>query len=176
MDNLTCMTGVTRFMELPGPESPDISVAQANGTLWIYDKTDDLTYTPEETKLSSTLSPNSDKDKLLHPDFWNRFDYVLAERPEKVIGQWEVVDVVHGFAGIRILRPGEDEWDVDQESALPARSVAKMGWGDVGGEMARTWRRAEGLVRRYLTRGWWVGVRMEPKIRILKRQEAPLIP
>lgn len=175
MDTLTCMTGVTRFMELPGPESPDLSAAQANGTLWIYDKTDDSTYTPEEAKLSSILSSNSEKDTLLHPEFWNRFDYVLAERPEKVIGRWEVVDVVNGLVGVKILRPGEDEW-VERSSALPARSMAKLGWEDVNGEMARAWRRFEGLARRYVTRGWWVGVRMEPKIRILKRQERPLIP
>lgn len=175
MDTLTCMTGVTRFMEVTAPQSLDLSGPQVNGTLWIYDKTDDVTYTPEEAKLSSILSSNLEKDDLLHPEFWNRFDYVLAERPEKVIGKWEIVDVVDGFAGVKILRPGDEEW-VEKESTIPARSMAKMGWEDVGGEMARAWRRFEGLMRRYVTRGWWVGVRMKPKIKILKRQEVPLIP
>lgn len=175
MDTLTCMTGVTRFLELPGPESAGVSVAQANGTLWVYDKTDDLTYTAEEAELSSILSPTAETDRLLHPEFWERFDYVLAERPEKVIGRWEVVDVVDGFAGIGVLRLGEGE-GVDDESSFPARSMTKMGWEDVGREMARTWGRVERFARKYVTRGWWVGVRMEPKIRILKRQEAPLVP
>ncbi|KAI4129698.1 MAG: hypothetical protein LQ347_003661, partial [Umbilicaria vellea] len=170
MDTSTCMTGVTRFMEISSPQNSDLSGAQANGTLWIYDKTDDLTYTPEEAKLSSILPSNPEKDKLLHPEFWNSFDYVLAERPEKVIGKWEIVDVVDGFAGVKILRPGEDVL-VDKESTFPARSKARMGWDDVGGEMARAWRRFEGLMRKHVTRGWWVGVRMEPKIKILKRQE-----
>ena len=175
MDTLTCMTGVTRFLELPGPKSPRTSTAKVDDTLWIYDKTDDLMYTSEEAELSSILSHNPEQDKLLHPGFWDRFDYVLAERPEKVIGKWEVVGVVNGFAGIEVLRPGEDEW-MDKEMTLPARPIAKIGWEDVGGETVRVWRRLEGLVRRYVTRGWWVGVRMEPKIRILKRQEVPLIP
>lgn len=175
MDTFTCMTGVTRFMEISGPQSSDPSGAQANMTLWIYDKTDDLSYTPEEAKFSSTLSRNPEKDRLLHPEFWNQFDYVLAERPEKVIGKWEIADLVDGFVGVKILRPGEDVL-MDKESTLPARSMAKIGWEDVGGEMTRAWRRFEGLMRRYVTRGWWVGVRMEPKIRILKRQEVPLIP
>ncbi|SLM40083.1 GPI mannosyltransferase [Lasallia pustulata] len=173
MGTLACMTGVTRFMELPGPKSRDISVAQAHGTLWVYDKTDDSGYTAEEAKSSSILSPNAKRDQLLHPEFWNRFDYVLAERPEKVIGQWEVLDVVDGFAGIKFLRPGEEEW-VDRESTFLGRSVAKMEWEDVSGEMARVWRRLEGLARRYVTRGWWVGARMEPKIRILKRQRGAI--
>ncbi|SLM39673.1 hypothetical protein LPUS_01271 [Lasallia pustulata] len=69
MGTLACMTGVTRFMELPGPKSRDISVAQAHGTLWVYDKTDDSRYTAEEAKSSSILSPNAERDQLLHPEF-----------------------------------------------------------------------------------------------------------
>lgn len=147
MDTLTCVSGVTRFMEIPPP--PLSELENDNSTMWVYDKT--------ETE-----------DKLLDPLFWAEFDYALAEKPEKVIGRWEVLDVVNGFVGIGLLRPGEDGegaggWDDDL--------FVGNGWaGDLRMSVERLWRMFEGLMRRYATMGWWVRAKMEPTIRILKRQ------
>ena len=117
------MTGVTRFLQIPPqPEG---------GTQWIYDKTED-------------------PDRLLNAGFWEGFDYALAERPEKVIGKWEILDTVDGFAGVGILRPGEER--------------AEGAW------TGRIWETVEMGMRRWVTRGWWVRARMEPRIRVMRKQ------
>lgn len=75
-------------------------VLEAQDTLqkrtWAYDKTEDSAV-------------------LLDPLFWAKFDYVLAERPEKVIGKWSVEHVVYGFGGVRVLKPGEESESVGEE-------------------------------------------------------------
>ncbi|KAL8915415.1 MAG: hypothetical protein Q9172_006884, partial [Xanthocarpia lactea] len=87
MDTLACMTGITRFLQLPAPpladlgESAGIEDAEKN-LFWVYDKTDE-------------------EEKLLDPVFWQRFDWVLAERPERVIGKWKVVETVEGYGGLK---------------------------------------------------------------------------
>ena len=79
-----------------------------------------------------------------------------------------MVHVVYGFDGIRILRPGQqggsnvvhldvEEWEEAAEKDWTAR-------------IARAWRALEQKVRNTVLRGWWVEVRMEPKIRILASQ------
>ena len=200
MDTLTCMTGVTHFLENPSPK--DI----LNATVWRYDKTEDT-------------------DRLLDPAFWLKFDYALAESPERVIGKWEVVDTVEGYIGLVLLKPGElieDTGTTDVDSAnAPLQRILKMRSlyearkemeqalstikesgqemvGDVQREGlkskgAKVWKSVKDRVeyfrtldvqqqqllardwtyrtaRRYLTAGWWVKPRMEPKIRILQRQ------
>ncbi|KAH0544507.1 hypothetical protein FGG08_001406 [Glutinoglossum americanum] len=126
LDVMTCMTGVTRFMQMP-PQS-----------LLRYDKTDD-------------------EQKLLYPPFWEKFDYALAERPEKVIGNWEVVDQVDGFAGLHLLHPGE------------SRSRDVEGKGGMS-NFASLLTSLRDFLRSKITRGWWIEIKMEPKIRILKKQ------
>ncbi|KAL1964340.1 hypothetical protein VTN77DRAFT_7025 [Rasamsonia byssochlamydoides] len=154
MGNLACQTGVTRFLQLPPPllhlpGRPDWKIPFLQGgssTLWLYDKTEDET-------LKST------------PEFWDRFDYVLAEDEREVTSKaadpkrWEVVEEVDGFAGLKVLPPGEH------------------GTGKVEKEVFQTLLGENGValfdlvrdtVRRYITRGWWAEIRMEPKIKILK--------
>ncbi|KAH0562539.1 hypothetical protein GP486_002770 [Trichoglossum hirsutum] len=128
LDAMTCMTGVTRFTQMP-PQS-----------LLRYDKTDD-------------------EQELLSPPFWEKFDYVLAERPEKVIGGWEIVDEVHGFAGLRVLHPGEGRHAGGGDGAFKKLDV----------ERTSLWTRSVDFARSKITRGWWIEIKMEPKIRILKR-------
>lgn len=153
MDTLTCVTGVTRFLQIPP------SNITGERTSWVYDKTEDPT-------------------ELLHPDFWEKFDYALAEMPERVIGKWEIVDTVDGFAGIRLLAPGEGTdmvlpWfqdlpsggDEDLHDSLLGVSKSKM---------SSTIKAGERWARRYITRGWWVGIRMEAKIRVLRKQRDDL--
>jgi len=49
---------------------------------WIYDKTED-----EKT--------------LLSPEFWHGIDLALTSQPERLIGTgWDMVAVVHGYAGL----------------------------------------------------------------------------
>lgn len=128
MDTLACMTGVTRFMEKPPPVLGDESAA-----FWIYDKTED-------------------EQKLLDPLFWEGFDYALSERPEQVIGRWEIMEIVEGFAGVGIVKPSEDV-----EAVI-------LGLGQV-----------EVLMRKYITRGWWAKMKMEPRIRILKKEKGAIM-
>lgn len=152
-DNLACQTGVTHFLESHrGPQTAlDVLEAQAavQRGAWAYDRTED-------------------PDKLLDPMFWAKFDYVLAERPEKIIGSWGVVHVVYGFAGVRLLKPG-------QESGSPVEPVYDTGrrvnaTGHWTSEVANRWRTLEDLVRSPLLSGYWIELRMEPRIRILQNQ------
>jgi alpha-1,6-mannosyltransferase len=128
---------------------------------------------------------------LLDPAFWIHFDYVLAEHPETVIGKWEIVDTVYGYTGIEILRPGgysrsglgeveevgraweemgggggsRDGEGKNQEAT--SMSVQEMFYGDV--KRLGVYGAAREGIRRWITKGWWVGPKMEAKIRILKR-------
>lgn len=149
MDTLSCTTGITRFLEKPPPQS----IMSNQGSLWIYDKTED-------------------PQTLLRPAFWDRFDYALAEKPEKVIGRWEIVEVVDGFAGIRILKPEEGIQDFNKRS-LTAESVWKTSDKNPYHFLRRLWDMFALLMRKHITRGWWVGAKMEPKIRILRKQTGP---
>jgi alpha-1,6-mannosyltransferase len=135
---------------------------------------------------------------LLDPAFWMRFDYVLAERPATVIGKWRVAHTVYGYAGIEVLRPGATSGSAFDEGRevervwegmggrADAGSADDGGVGDTGKsegakgmsvlEMFYVDAERVGLygavregMRRWITKGWWVGPRMEAKIRILKR-------
>lgn len=152
-DNLACQTGVTRFLEShSGPQTIyNVLIAQdiQQKRTWGYDKTED---------------PSA----LLDPKFWAKFDYVLAEHPEKVIGSWAVAHVVYGFGGVQILRPGEESGSsledfIDQD----AGAVSTVDWTS---KVAKTWRVLEELLRAALLRGYWVEIRMEPQIHILRNE------
>lgn len=149
MDILTCMTGVTRFLQIPPPPmlsrlgGHDDDRKAGGSTLWIYDKSED-------------------PDRLLHPAFWEDFDYALAERPETIIGKWEIVGTVEGYARIEVVQPGEEG------SLLLWNSGAKKGtWSQ---QIPRLWRAVESSCRRLVTKGWWLKIKLEPKIWILKKQ------
>ena len=155
MDTLACMTGVTRFMERPPPVLGD-----AQAAFWVYDKTEE-------------------EEKLLDPLFWERFDYALAERPERVIGSWHVLSTVEGYAGVAIMRPEEGgERTMEHVRAVQAL-WAESSWREDGIGTARIWLgemslgRLESVVRMVVTRGWWVRLKTEPRIRILKRAVMP---
>jgi alpha-1,6-mannosyltransferase len=149
MDTLSCTTGITRFLEMPTPTSLS---GVGNHSMWIYDKTED-------------------PQMLLHPTFWERFDYALAERPEKVIGKWGILETVDGFAGVRVVNPGEQilsgvqtrSCDVTGQKRLLLRADC------IAPNFFQWYEGAVELVRKYITRGYWIGVKMEPKIRIMKK-------
>ena len=168
-DTLSCMTGITRFLE---DESP-LSLVR-----WVHDKTED-------------------PQKLLDPLFWNQFDYALAERPELVIGKWQIVDTVDGFAGVAFVRSyltttttlttdeeEEEHYDegVQQEEIPPTGAFKgkKTNEPAAGRSLpknltrrvldSRWWSKAEPFLRKNVTRGYWVTIKMQPKIHILKKQ------
>jgi alpha-1,6-mannosyltransferase len=147
-DNLACQTGVTRFLENhQGAETIVDVLEPADTRAWTYDKTEDPA-------------------AVLDPMFWARFDYVLAERPEKVIGSWEIAHVVYGFGGVKVLKPGET-------GAL--REVTKTEDGSVGvrdwtERASEGWKALEGVLRQRVLMGYWAEIRMEPKIHVLVNQ------
>ena len=154
MDVLTCQTGATLFLQFPETHKPGLL---KNETQWTYDKTDDKT---------------GDGTLLLKPDFWARFDYALAERPEKAIGAWEIVGRVDGYVGVGIVRPNEETDDESQ--GIPRQSNFKLigngPWAGAGTGLWSGWQFTRKVMRRHVTRGWWIDVRMKPTINILKRQ------
>ncbi|KAI9851757.1 MAG: dolichyl-P-Man:Man(7)GlcNAc(2)-PP-dolichol alpha-1,6-mannosyltransferase [Thelocarpon superellum] len=160
MDGLTCSTGVTRFLEMPPPsdllrenndplssDPPPSSLMSSSftnetrTTLYIYDKTED-----EAT--------------LLTPSFWHQFDYVLAEDPGKVIGRWNVVREVMGYAGVELSREKTSAADTQDKGATEGPGGIETAYEPLAA-----------LVRTHLTRGWWLRVKMEPRLRILRRAE-----
>lgn len=152
-DNLACQTGVTRFLENHEGPQTILDVLEAQDSLnkrkWTYDKTED----PEV---------------LLDPIFWSKLHYVLAENPAKIIGAWNTLHVVYGFGGLRILKPGEMGGSpVEPLDVVAGTRTADDTWTT---RVADLWHTAERLVRYRIFRGYWVEVRMDPKIRILENQ------
>ncbi|KAJ5169760.1 CAZyme family GT22 [Penicillium coprophilum] len=144
LGNLACQTGVTRFLQQP-PSSG-----------WVYDKT-------EDKAVKSTSG------------FWERFDYVVVEADEEnglmdadetslrralPSSDWERVHVVDSFAGISVLKPGTPATGTAERRVISA----------IAG--ARAVDLFEGLrdyVRDSLLRGWWVEVKMRPRVQVLRR-------
>jgi alpha-1,6-mannosyltransferase len=142
-DNLACQTGLTRFLE-------DRTNLTASGApRWVFDKTDE-------------------PQKLLDPTFWDQFDYVIAESPERTIGKFEVIDVVRGYAGITVKKPGQMLDDrAFEERFIGGRTIPLESWEERWFELG-SWARGR------FTWGCWPVVRMEPKLRILKKQKSPV--
>ncbi|KAL1310689.1 hypothetical protein AAFC00_000949 [Neodothiora populina] len=135
MDNLACQTGVTRFLEKDTTTTP-----------WRYDKTED-------------------ESRLLDPAFWDRFDYALVERPERVIGSWEVLDTVSAYAGVGISRLEADDegWN--------AAPLQPRGIGLTVNPLLKAYNRVTAFARQRFTRGLWPVLRLEPRVYILKKQQ-----
>ena len=152
MDAATCMSGVSRFLQMPAPSMEAIEAGERS--LWLYDKTDTA-------------------ETLLSPDFWVHFDYVLAETPEQVIGPWSIVRTVKGYAGMEVLRPGMVARPSSDYEELPLWPFGDGPWEPAMRKASRVWTVFEEAMRTHVTRGWWIAPRMEPRIRILKRTKGP---
>jgi alpha-1,6-mannosyltransferase len=143
-DVLTCMTGLTLFGQNPSGYPiafPITPKPDAAAPVLLFDKTEE-------------------GEQLGLPRFWERFDYALAEDPRKVLGGWQVVGVVTGYDGIEFLKPDSSlAGDESEEGRIGGERVLGL-----GAHVAAV----RNLVRGY-TGGWWVGPRMSPKIRILRR-------
>ncbi|XXG94060.1 alpha-1,6- mannosyltransferase [Hypoxylon texense] len=133
-DVLSCMTGVTLFGQHPYPPTDS---RPANEITFNWDKTEE-------------------ESTLRNPEFWERFDYVLAEDPAKPIGPWETIGVVEGVTGVELVKPGtHSRGDIESgQDRIFGR-----------GSLVRSMKEAA----RGLTGGWWIGPKMEPKIHILRK-------
>jgi alpha-1,6-mannosyltransferase len=192
VDVLSCMTGVTRFQEIPWRDLQDdeLPIINERRTRIVYDKTED-------------------EEELLVPEFWEKFDYALMEEPGKAIGKWEVVETVYAYAGVELLRPGDgSSFGENMERVYAANNITKEedgkekvpGSEDINeviegvaeldsaknhvGELKTkllleelgkfgTYKLVRDAVRQ-VTGGWWIGPRMAPRIRILKKVRGPL--
>ncbi|EKG22265.1 GPI mannosyltransferase [Macrophomina phaseolina MS6] len=183
LDNLACQTGVTHFLEKAGPTRPgevagktrdgEWALKQDGAIEWIAWSEEEKVEKEKERRRRWVYDKSDEEEKLLDPAFWDRFDYALAERPEKVIGKWEVVDVVYGFGGVRIVRPGEVLGEVlggvEEGLGPKSESLRRLVLGEDERKSGWVWGWLEEVLRDKVCRGWWIGVKMEPKIRILKR-------
>jgi alpha-1,6-mannosyltransferase len=156
-DVLSCMTGVTLFGQNPSgspvallEDHPESAMASSEslfpgGALVLFDKTED-------------------KAVLQDPSFWYRFDYALAEDPSTVLGDWDIIGVVHGYAGVELERPGKSSAaGIGLEEGVAAGEPV-LGKGVFVARL-KAWVQS-------LTGGWWIGPRMTPQIRILRRASA----
>lgn len=175
MDVLSCMTGVSRFQQdAPTPpfyhvllssashssssnrSIPDTPIKGNQAIQYVYDKTEDETL-------------------LLTPEFWTQFDYVLAESPERVIGKWEVVYIAYGYAGLEFLRPSMGQSDEAEEMWKGVDGASCGALLDVLAEEADSMGMNGVLtvirvgIRRWVTKGWWIGPWMKPMVHILRR-------
>ena len=153
MDPLSCMTGVTRFLQYPSLPSPDRQ--SGTTTMWLYDKTENQT-------------------TLLSPTFWSSFDYALTESPSTVLGNWTTIATINGFAGVKLLRPGDAVNGIYKSiSKTSVKALISRWWEEIRdaearGKVERTWQYAEGTGR-WITRGYWVKPKMEERIWVLMR-------
>lgn len=112
---------------------------------------------------SWTYDKTEDEDLLLDPMFWLQFDYVLAEKPELIIGSWKPVDVITGFAGVT-LRPGVDD------DILPMPTIL----GAPGRILHDLYHQVALTAREKITKGYWPAIKMDPRIHILKKLPPPI--
>jgi alpha-1,6-mannosyltransferase len=65
---------------------------QETRSTWLYDKTE------------------YEQETLLDPMFWQQYDYVLAEHPERIIGAWRPLATIDGYAGVRLRNDEGKIW------------------------------------------------------------------
>ncbi|KAF4634372.1 hypothetical protein G7Y89_g3738 [Cudoniella acicularis] len=174
MDILSCMTGVTRFQEIPWRSlgRDDLPVINGRPTILHYDKTED-----EETLLRPNTIYSYAGIEFLRPGDGSSF----SENMERVYAANNITvehdgkesppdsaDVEKAVESNKDLETGKKDPRHEQNIAdLKARLLME--------EMSRfgTFNLLRDAVRMF-TGGWWVGPRMRPAIRILKRVKDPL--
>jgi alpha-1,6-mannosyltransferase len=115
-----------------------------------------------QTQPTWTYDKTEGDESLLDPVFWQQFDYVIAEDPKRIIGSWQVVDTIKGFAGVT-LRPSDGEMHSQGLSSNDLLSRAQLLYNSVGES-----------VRTKVSRGYWPVIKMEPRLYVLRR-EPPLV-
>ncbi|ETS01232.1 hypothetical protein M419DRAFT_130862 [Trichoderma reesei RUT C-30] len=146
-DVLTCMTGLTLF----GQNLRNSSLGRSRSS--------SLPSSSSPPPPALIFDKTESDEKLLRPEFWSQFDYILMEDPSLALGRWDTVGRVHGYDGIELLRPGQTS------TSEPSRDEEAQ--GKILGRGA-TIAAVRNSVRKY-TGGWWIGPRMAPRIHIMKQ-------
>jgi alpha-1,6-mannosyltransferase len=172
-DVLSCMTGVTLFESEAGGSMPasrpsrgpkGVPVVVDGSSSSSSSSSSNASRSAEARGPTLAIDRTEDRATLRDPKFWRQFDYVLMEDPAAVRGgEWDVVAVVRAYAGLEVLRPG-------QETQAPADSAAAAEEAEPTVGRAAAIAKVRDMVRA-VSGGWWVGPRMEPKIRIMKRRK-----
>ncbi|KAL2758762.1 glycosyltransferase family 22 protein [Sodiomyces alcalophilus JCM 7366] len=165
-DVLACMTGVTLFAQNRAG-LPLLGEGFHSTIRTVDDEGHHHHHHHHAAPLSLDLDKTEDPTVLRDLAFWSRFDYLLMEDPSQVAGgAWDTIAVVEGYAGIEILRPGRDDASPPD---LEAQGQGKK--DDEKSQVVGKGRMVEEIKKRIraLTGGWWVGPRMEPRIRIMER-------
>jgi alpha-1,6-mannosyltransferase len=145
-DNLACQTGVTRFLEARSEEID-------GKPHWSFDKTENATV-------------------LLQPEFWTQFDYVLTEAPERTIGKWGIVSTIKAFDGVQIVKPGEAVGEPGLENSEGDNAMYSLETSERYRNILKWWIPVEKFTRTRVTRGWWLRIRMKPKLFVMKKMDA----
>jgi alpha-1,6-mannosyltransferase len=188
MDILSCMTGVTRFEQYPSLNLSPSQLPLINGipTRFWYDKTENQTQLLEPAfweQFDYALMEEPEKAigkwevvgvvraysgiEVLRPGVGAMSDvdgvYAAnnATKNGEVRNSEEVRDVAEGMVGLEVITKEKSL------GALKRRlSSGKINRAEVIAVLRDT-------LRRY-TGGWWIGPRMRPKIKILRRVKEPL--
>lgn len=152
VDVFSCMTGVTLFGQHPSRPTESRHVRE------------DVKRSPSPPVI--LFDKTEDKSRLSEPAFWERFDWVLAEDEYGVVGgEWEIVGVVECFAGFELLRPGRfDTSDAEKGASTASARIKVLGKGQLIADWKK-WTRG-------LTGGWWLGPRMRPCVKIMKKVQS----
>ncbi|KAK5172328.1 alpha-1,6- mannosyltransferase [Saxophila tyrrhenica] len=118
----------------------------------------------QQVRPSWTYDKTENNTKLHDPMFWQQFDYVLSEVPERVIGTWTPVEIVSGYAGVTI-KPEED----DDELPMPSGALQILRGPK------KLYVSIASFVRSRVTKGYWPVPKMDPKIYILQKQPTAML-
>jgi alpha-1,6-mannosyltransferase len=196
MDVLSCMTGITQFQQYHRTADCEVEPRRKNGNLPLiggretcvfYDKTEE-----EEGLLESSFWDRFDYALMEEPGkaigAWDVVGTVYAYagieilRPGDSSGFEEGLEKVYAANNLTKVESGEDvapDSDDVQEavedgvrldvgnkvSGVDALNLKKLSYFGI-----YTWVRES---VRLVTGGWWIGPKMEPKLRILKRIKDP---
>ncbi|KAH8177663.1 alg9-like mannosyltransferase family protein [Sarocladium implicatum] len=151
-DVLTCMTGLTLF----GQNPHGLPIALMDRANLVASSAEARTTYNGPTAPIFLFDKTEESVRLKWPRFWRNFDYALMEDPSVALGRWDTLGVVHGFAGVELLRPGQ-------------KSSGDVGTGK--GRVLGVARYVHAIrdLAREVTGGWWVGPRMAPRIRVMRR-------
>ncbi|KAI5239250.1 hypothetical protein E4T42_08753 [Aureobasidium subglaciale] len=159
-------------LNYPGGEAlarlHEVAPSTQSGQTWVYMdnlacQTGVTRFLEKNAESTFKYDKTEDEKALLDPAFWQKFTYVLAEDPKRIIGSWEVVDTIYGYSGVGVDNLAEEQ---DSAPALAARTAIARPLNkglQVYNWIART-------ASQKLTGGRWPVVKMEPKIYILRSQ------
>jgi alpha-1,6-mannosyltransferase len=190
MDVLSCMTGVTRFQQYPSFDAAHFPEIAGRKTEVIYDKTEDSDELLQQSWWDQfDFALMEEPGKAIGP--WevigSVYSYAGLEflRPgvrslsstEKLYGAYNSTKEGEGVLGseevVEKVKEMKD-WRADYEEATTFLEVKER---VLRGGLSLSKAEIVWCVRdavRLLTGGWWIGPRLEPKIRILTRGEVIL--